>query len=145
MKISVFLFFTGIIYLYADNSYSQETKLTIDQREISVNDVLLDIEDQSEFYFLYSNKLVDVDRKVSIRAKEKPVGVILDHLFANTDIRYVVYDRQIILSPEKMLDQTLKNLNVQQQEKEISGTVTDEYSQPLPGVTIMVEGTTTGT
>ncbi|MCD6597604.1 MAG: TonB-dependent receptor [Bacteroidales bacterium] len=145
MKISVFLFFAGIIYLYADNSYSQETKLSIDQREISVNDVLLDIEDQSEFYFLYSNKLVDVDRKVNIRAKDKPVGTILDHLFADTDIRYVVYDRQIILSPEKMLDQTLKNLNVQQQEKEISGTVTDEYGQSLPGVTIMVEGTTIGT
>ncbi|MCD6598232.1 MAG: TonB-dependent receptor, partial [Bacteroidales bacterium] len=57
----------------------------------------------------------------------------------------VVYDRQIILSPEKMLDQTLKNLNVKPQGHKISGTVTDEDGQPIPGATILVEGTSTGT
>ena len=145
MKISVFLFFTGIICIYADNSYSQETKLSIDKSEISVSEALLDIESQSEFYFLYSNKLVDVNRKVSISVKEEPVEIILNHLFANTDIRYVVYDRQIILSPEKMLNKTLDQMNVSPQDPtNIKGIITDSRGSSLPGVNIMVKGTTIG-
>ncbi|MCR4559642.1 MAG: SusC/RagA family TonB-linked outer membrane protein, partial [Bacteroidales bacterium] len=36
-------------------------------------------------------------------------------------------------------------LSAQAQTKQITGTVTDEAGQPLPGVTVMVEGTTSGT
>ena len=31
------------------------------------------------------------------------------------------------------------------QQKIITGKVTDEYQQPLPGVSVLVKGTTTGT
>lgn len=145
MKISVFLFLTGIISIYAGNSYSQTTRLSLDLRETTVGEVLTNIENQSEFYFLYSNKLVDVNRKVNLRAKNKPVSNILDHLFADTDVRYVVFDRQIILSPEEMLKKTIKQQKALPQGQEITGTVTDEDGNSLPGVNIVVKGTTTGT
>ncbi|NQU80917.1 MAG: TonB-dependent receptor [Bacteroidetes bacterium] len=145
MKISVFLFLTGIISIYAGNSYSQTTRLSLDLRETTVGEVLTNIENQSEFYFLYSNKLVDVNRKVSLRAKNKPVSNILDHLFADTDIRYVVFDRQIILSPEEMLKKTIEQQNAPPQEIVVTGKVTGEDGNSLPGVNIVIKGTITGT
>ena len=145
MKISVFLFFTGIISIYAGNSYSQTTKLSLDVNEASVGEVLTSIENQSEFYFLYSNKLVDANRKVSLQAVNKPVRKILDNLFADTDVRYVVYDRQIILSPEGMLEKTIEKQNSPPQETVVTGKVTDEDGNTLPGVNIVVKGTLFGT
>ncbi len=145
MKISVFLFLTGIISIYAANSYSQTTRLSLDLRETTVGEVLTNIENQSEFYFLYSNKLVDVNRKVSLQAKNKSVSNILDHLFADTDIRYLVYDRQIILSPEEMLKKTIEQQNAPPQEIVITGKVSDEDGNPLPGVNILIKGTLAGT
>ncbi|MBE9509576.1 MAG: SusC/RagA family TonB-linked outer membrane protein, partial [Bacteroidetes bacterium] len=144
MKISVFLFLTGIISIYAGNSYSQTTRISLDLRETTVGEVLTNIENQSEFYFLYSNKLVDVNRKVSLRAKNKPVSNILDHLFADTDVRYVVFDRQIILSPEEMLKKTIEQQNVLPQGIVVTGKVTDEDGNPLPGVNILIKGTLAG-
>lgn len=145
MKISVFLFIAGIISMYASNSYSQITRLSMDLREVAVGEVLTNIEDQSEFYFLYSNKLVDVKRKVSFHVKNKPVKNILDHLFADTDVRYVIFDRQIILSPEEMLKKTFEQQNALLQEIVVTGKVTDEDGNSLPGVNIAVKGTLTGT
>ena len=111
MKISIFLFLISIISMYAGNSYSQTTLLSLELRDATVGEALTNIENQSEFYFLYSNKLVDANRKLSLQAKNKSVRNILDRLFADTDVRYVVYDRQIILSPEGMLKKTIEHQN----------------------------------
>jgi len=145
MKISVFLFLTGIISIYAGNSYSQTTRLSLDLRETTVGEVLTNIENQSEFCFLYSNKLVDVNRKVNLRVKNKHVRNILDRLFADTDVRYVVFDRQIILSPEEMLKKTIEQQNSPPQEIVVKGKVTEEDGNTLPGVNIFVKGTNQGT
>jgi TonB-linked SusC/RagA family outer membrane protein len=53
-------------------------------------------------------------------------------------VAYTVTDRKIILAPSFLSE------NVQQQ-KSITGTVTDEDGQPLPGVTVVVKGTIQGT
>jgi TonB-linked SusC/RagA family outer membrane protein len=52
-------------------------------------------------------------------------------------------DRQIILSPKAMFNETMEI--IAQQQRTVSGTVTDSRQQPLPGVTVIVKGTTTGT
>ncbi len=143
MKTSVFLLFVSILSVSAENSYSQNTRLSMEMKEATVEEVLSSIENQSEFYFLYSNKLVDVNRKVSFRVKNNRISTILDHLFADTDIGYVVQGRQIILSPNDML--TGQDPLSPQQGPEISGRVTDQEGASLPGATIAVKGTSTGT
>ena len=144
MKISVFLFFFGVISVFAGNTYSQSALLSIDMDGVAVEKVLASIEDQSEFYFLYSNKLIDVERKVSIQADNKPVNDVLDYLFTGTDVRYVVVDRQIILSKEDILKMTLDMQKASAQEIVISGKVLDTNGEPLPGVNIVIKGSTTG-
>ena len=72
---------------------------------------------------------------------EKKINDILAQVFKGTSTEYVVLDRQIVLSPGEYLADIKA-----QQPIEVSGTVTDAQSgEPLPGVNIVVQGTTTGT
>lgn len=143
MKLTTFLFFFAVAQVFAVSSYSQATRLSLDLKNTTVKDVLLEIEGNSEFYFLYSNKLVDVERKVDIQLKNKKVDEILDIIFKGEGVLYSVNDRQIILSPEGMV---IKNSgDMFQQTKKITGTVKSGDGESLPGVTVLVKGTTTGT
>ena len=79
---------------------------------------------------------------VSVRAKNLTVEQILDEIFAGQGISYKVMDDYLVLlSPDKKIKEIE---SVSQQQKSISGTVTDESGQPLPGVTVLVKGTYTG-
>ncbi len=141
MKLTVFLLLISVFQVFATENYAQNTKLNMNLGETTVAQVLDEIEQQSEFYFLFNQKLVDVDRKVNLNVKEKKINDILAQVFNGTGTEYVVIDRQIVLSPGEYLAGIKA-----QQPIEVSGTVTDAQSgEPLPGVNIVVEGTTTGT
>ncbi len=87
MKISLFLLLFTVTQVFAVSTYSQVTRITIDMQNASVKDVLYEIEENSEFYFIYSNKLVDVDRKVNIKLTNKKVEDILDEIFDGGHIK----------------------------------------------------------
>ncbi|MEN8117098.1 MAG: TonB-dependent receptor [Bacteroidota bacterium] len=139
MKLTVFLFFVTIMGTLAAESYSQSTKLTLDIENSTVKEILNEIEDQSEFRFFYSSS-VDVERKTSVSKKNSKIFKILDNLFEGTDVNYEVYGRQIALVST---GETFEADAVIQQ-KSVTGKVTDELGEPLPGVTVLVKGTTTG-
>jgi len=112
-----------------------------------VKDVLNQIEESSEFYFLFSNKLVNVERKVDINVNNATIQDILSDLFVDTNIKYKVFDRQIILSTDELLKaesiQAVKT--AQQQPLVITGKITDTEGNPLPGANVIIERTGTGT
>ena len=146
MRLSLLLFLFGAFNLIASNSYSQKTKLSLDIKQSTVDQVLRQIEKQSEFYFLYNNKLVDVNRKVDIHVKNKKINDVLNDLFAGTDVGYLVMDRQIILSPKNIMEKAIKrNKLFQQPQITVTGKVSDEKGEPLPGVNIVEKGTSNGT
>jgi TonB-linked SusC/RagA family outer membrane protein len=108
----------------------------------TMKEVLAEIESQSEFRIMYSGKFVDVDREVSLDVKDQKIESVLNTLFAGTDVSYTVKDRFIVLvTPELMYEGTLAVM----QQQAVSGKVTDSGGLPLPGVTVVVKGTTQGT
>ena len=141
MRLSAFFLFLFLSQVWAESGYSQQTKLTLKMDNARVIDVLDEIENNSEFYFLFNQKLVDVERKVDVNAKEKTIGKILTDLFVETDVHHQVKDRLIILTTEK----TDFSSDLVAEQKIISGTITDESGQALPGVTVVIKGTTQGT
>ena len=56
MKLTVFLMLISFAGVFASESYSQTTKLTLKVEKISLEDFLIKIEDQSEFRFFYTGK-----------------------------------------------------------------------------------------
>lgn len=144
IKLTAFLLFFATVGGFAVGSYAQATKLTIVMENVTVQEVLAEIEDQSEFRFFFSGD-IDVNRKVSIKAKEKPVFDILDELFKGTGVRFEVKEKQIALIDKSRSLATSAEQQLDQQQRTISGQVTEENGQPLPGVTIMIKGTNQGT
>lgn len=139
MKIAVFLLFCCVMNIMAGPSYSQATKISLNIKDATIEQVLNKIEDVSEFYFLFNQKLIDVNRKVDVVADKEPIKDILAGIFAE-DVKFLVYDRQIILLPEKA---TVPEDPFQQ--KTVTGSVTDSKSgEPLTGATVIVKGTTVG-
>ncbi|MGE4587798.1 MAG: TonB-dependent receptor, partial [Mangrovibacterium sp.] len=134
MKLTVFLLCITALGSLAKESYSQETKLTIVLQNASIEDALKEIENQSKYRFFYNDK-IDVNRQVSVNLVDKKIDDVLDELLSQTNIRYEFIDRQIVLSSNKTM----------QQKKTVSGRVIDPSGLPLPGVTVMVKGSTSGT
>lgn len=139
MKITVFLLLLSIAGVYAVDSYAQATKLTLQLSDKAIKEVLYQVEEQSEFRFFY-NENVNVDKKISIDLKNKTVFNVLDEILEETDIQYRVIGRQIALYTES---EGFTGLSAQQ--SSISGTVTSENGEPLPGVTVVIKGSSTGT
>ena len=141
MKITIFLLLISVISIFANDAYSQTKVLNLDLENSTVKEVLRNIEEQSEFNFMYSEKVVDVNRKVSVTLKEKKIDEVLDELFDDTDVDYKISDRFILLSTPEATG----NNNAVIQQQTITGKIVDETGEPMPGVTIVVKGTTNGT
>jgi outer membrane receptor protein involved in Fe transport len=141
MRNTLLLILITVFQAYANDTYSQNTKLTLNLNNVTVANVLEEIENKSEFYFLFNSKLINVERKVSISMEDKKISDILHSLFSGTEVNYLVYDRQIILTSG---DVTALSVTIQQQ-KQITGTVTDKNGAPIPGANVIVTGTTQGT
>ena len=142
MKLMTVMFFLAITNLMASEAYSQTTKLTLQLKDASVKEVLSKIEENSEFFFLYNGKLVDVNRKVSMDVNNEKINEILSDLFRETDVVYSVIDRQIVLTNKANQNGFIQYDN--QQPQKVTGSVTDKNG-PIPGVNVVVTGTTQGT
>jgi TonB-dependent starch-binding outer membrane protein SusC len=70
MKLTVFLLLLSVISVFASKSYSQTQVLNLDMKNSTVKEVLRNIEKQSEFVFMYSEKLIDVNREVSVNCEK---------------------------------------------------------------------------
>jgi TonB-linked SusC/RagA family outer membrane protein len=133
----------GLLTSVAERSYAQSTKLTFSLKDASIKNVLEHIENSSEFSFMYENNVIDIDTKVDIAANDETIDVILNRLLGN-NTEYRVIGRHIVLFPSSQSAAERLVMQIQQQPA-VSGTVTDETGQPLPGVTVVVKGTTRGT
>lgn len=142
MKLTSFLLLISVVSVMASKTYSQTKLLALNMKNTTVKEVLSKIEDQSEFYFMYSGKVIDVNREVSVDVKDQKIEEVLKSLFAGTDVDYTIKDRIIVLTTPDVLN---KEILADFQQKSVSGTVTDESGQPLPGVTVLIKGTSQGT
>ena len=145
MKLTTFLILIALVSVQAKVS-AQAGALNIKVSDTTVKDVLREIEDQSEFFFMYNDQKVDVQRKVDINLSHKTIEEVLENLFENSGTKYVIKNRQIVLFKDKASEATNPIPgNSNQSIKTVKGTVTDTSGLPLPGVTIAIKGTTQGT
>ena len=139
MKLCSFLLFVTILNVLGAETYSQNTRLNLDMKDATIQTVLKAIEDQSEFFFMYSSKMIDVNQKVDINIEGKKINEVLDDLLASTDIKYSVKDRQILLLDQESAE------TLEMQQRKLTGTVTDKNGNPIAGANVVVTGTTQGT
>jgi len=123
------------------DAYGKDVQFTLKMENVPMKAVLRSIEEQTEFSFVYNSKLIDVNQKVNIDVSEQNINEVLDELFAGTNINYEIVDRHVLLSRKSISDKSVD----QQQQITVRGQVRDTQGNPLPGVTVVVKGTTRGT
>ncbi len=151
MRNTIVLLLFNVFHILAVDSYSQTTALTVNFEDFTVRDILTQIEDQSEFYFLYNSKLIDVNRKTSLKVEDQKIDKILSLLFEDTGVNYMVYNQQIVLAPARFSNSLTPDLPLfgtflETAQQQLTGRVTDSQTgETIPGVSVIIRGTTTGT
>ena len=144
MKLSFILFFAFIFSAVA-NSFSQ-TEISLELRNVKVLDVLDEIEVDTDYRFIYSTNIYDFDQVISINVRNEKIANVLDQIFSGT-ITYEVIDNRVLLKKKEIVT-SIKEEDIKEEEiiqRVITGTVKDSDGIPLPGATIVEEGTTNGT
>ena len=147
MKLITLLMFVTFVSASA-SSYSQATKFNLSLKDVTIGDVFQNIEEKSEFVIIFNEKTLDINRKVDVEVKDETVDRILDQIFNGDKDAYKILDRQIAIYPNQTKESSSSfkaESNTEQQKKELSGTVKDDKGNVLPGVTIVIKGTTSGT
>ena len=141
MKLTTFLILISMVGVFASNSYSQSKTLNLNMDKVTVREVLSTIEDQSEYHFMYSGNVVDIDRVVSVNAQNAKINEVLQQIFNGTDVNYTLKDRFIVLTTSELAKTSMSQ---QQQTHSIIGKVVDSTGSALPGVTVIIKGTAKG-
>jgi TonB-linked SusC/RagA family outer membrane protein len=134
MKYICVFVFIGLTHLHA-NVLAQHINLSL--KNATIKQVIDEVEKQCDLVFMYDFTKVDVSKTISIRVKNEPVENILNKITDITNSRYEIVNRQIVLLPKK-------DTITQQKQITIKGTITDETGEIIPGVHIVVKGTSTG-
>ncbi len=140
MRLTIILLLSAF-FASAANSYSQTAKFSMELNNVTLKQVFHEIEKTSEFIIVYSDDIVNVNQKVDVTVNDVTVENVLDKALEQTHLTYAISDRQIAIT--KKTESVLLTIN--QQKKTVSGLVNDSNGEALPGVTIIVKGTSIGT
>ncbi|MCT4645461.1 MAG: carboxypeptidase-like regulatory domain-containing protein, partial [Carboxylicivirga sp.] len=139
MKLTIVLMIFGMVQVTA-NSYSQNVKLNLKRGQNTLQYVFNEIEKQSTFTIFYQDDQVNLDKKIAQDYEGGQLYEVLDKALEGTDLTYKINDKIIIILAEKPTVEV-----VQDAKQTIKGKVIGVDGEPLPGVNVFIEGTTTGT
>jgi len=136
MKLTLILMVVALLQVSAA-SYAQ--KISIDKKDAQLVDVLNEIRQQSGYSFLYNSQMLQQARPVTFSVKNATLKQTLDDVFAQQPFTYIINQNTVIVTPKPELKEWLLAASA------ITGKVTDDHDQPLPGVTVRIKGTQTAT
>jgi len=117
------------------NVYSQQ-KVTINLKSADFKKIISAIQDQTNYHFVFSERKIPPAKNISINVQNENVTSVLDQLLANSEFTYTQLSNNLIVITGK--NDVVNN-------KVVTGKVVDEQGVSLPGVSVKVKGTTTGT
>jgi len=140
MKAFIFLMCTAVFSLSTTNSFSQEKIVIENDQLITIDQVFRIIKKQTNLDFVYPRSIFKNTPKIQVKKGETKVTELLKVSLSSNNLSFKFTENNTILIEEKaQLKEELK------QTTKITGTVMDNNSIPIPGVNILVKGTTTGT
>ncbi len=149
MKLCLLFLLITVASVTANSGYAQNTRFSMDLRDITVRQLISEIERQSEFIFVFYDGAVDLNKRVSVKVSNEPVDAILKKVFESTDNTFDIFDRQIVIGRRDSVTGETTAPPLAEipapKGKELKGEVTDTKGDPIPGASVIVKGTTIGT
>lgn len=136
MKIATLLFL-GLIALQVSAKGFSQTRINLDVKNAEIASVLVSIEKQSNYRFLYNGELKGVKQKVSLSVQDAEINEVLDRLLKNSGITYQFLQNNLIAIKDAE--------DASPADKVVSGTIMGEGNVPIVGASVQVKGTTRGT
>ncbi len=152
IQMTVAMIFSGVSIAF--DNHAQEVlkrEVSLELKDIPLIQVLKEIEKAANVKFVYSPARIHLDEKVSLEVSRERLGVLLSQLLGPRSIKFKVQegDNYIILVESERAGSSTAPANVSVDPpiplSTISGRVTDDKGIPIPGVNIIVKGTTNGT
>lgn len=122
----------GILAKTLSNQNPNNTYISAHLQSVSITKIFSLIEKETDFTFVYDNKVTTAHQKFSLDANRKNLQTILDEIGTKGGFTF------------ETLNNTIKVLKIKEAQQSIKGKVTDEAGMPLPGATVMQKGTNDG-
>lgn len=108
---------------------------------MSLNDVIWELQKQTDFTFIYSTNDVKNIKVKNVVANNEVVTTVLDKCLENSGLTYTIHNGVVAI---KKAAKPAAEVAAPQQKSAITGTVVDQHGEPMPGVNVLVKGTSTG-
>lgn len=135
-----FLYFLFLIFLIPMSGKvdAQEQRLSFHLKNASLKEILNEIKKNSDYDFIYRDAHLEAESPREVNYKSESISNILNDCLNNTGLTYQINGNTIIIrkKDEKTPSQNLSS---------ISGKVKDKQGHLLPGVTVVLKGTSLGT
>jgi TonB-dependent starch-binding outer membrane protein SusC len=144
MKLTAILIFTIALQVCARDGYAQNVSL--EMKDAPLKKVFKEIRKQTGYYFLYSVELLEKAGKVNVNIQNASLQEAMNRCLQNTALVYSVVEKTIVI--KQMADKPVAVPVLPQPPPppvKVTGVVTDENGKPLPGVTVLIKGTSIGT
>ena len=138
MRISAILLSLCVFSSFASKTSSQNVKVNMSGKNMTIANFIDQIEQQTDYLFVYSKNEVDVNKTIPVKAGSKSVAQYLNDAFADSEVKFAFENDYIVLTKNSLL-------SIKQQGKKVTGSVTDSSGEPVIGANVVVKGTTNGT
>lgn len=109
--------------------------ITLQLKSVSLKDAFAQIEKKTKYKFVYNDQQLDQLSSVSYSGSNARLSDVLNTILRNTNLEYRVVGNSIVISQR----------GAKQEAKTVSGTITDSQGVALPGASVAIKGTSTGT
>lgn len=134
MKIILFLSCVFAFTLQA-SVFPQGTSMSVEVKGQTIRQIIQEIETRSEYRFFYNDQLANLDDRIDFTVENVSEFEAIEKLFEGKELTFKLMENNLILiMPTSFAKQII-----------VTGIVTDENGEPLPGVSILIKGTTRGT
>ena len=136
----IFLFMSSGAMRAVDYEVLAQT-VTASFKNVSLDDVIWELQKQTDFTFIYSTNDVKGIKIKEVNANNQNATEVLDKCLENTGLTYTVHNGVVAI---KKAEVQVVAAAAPQQKMNITGTVVDVQGDPMPGVNVLIKGTQTG-
>ena len=129
--------FTFVWCLSASAAVYSQQKVNLELQTASLSEVLVKITEQTGVKILYNENLLKNVSCENVFLKNTPVDLALSEVLRGTGFTYVLEVGVYVIKPDENKDK--------QKAKLVRGRVIDVQNNPLPGVSVIIKGTSSGT
>ena len=132
------VFLLQIMLLISWDVMAQDQRVTIHLEQVKIQEVFKEINKQTGLDFVYSAMQLNEIGMVSLDVKDVTVEVALKKLFEGKPFTCKFEMKSIII-------RKVETVTAGKTSRTIRGVITDKSNEPLPGVTVLLKGTSVGT